>query len=50
MDTFFPLLFGFLSSLVVLMTSVIVYLILKPIEKVAPSSSSHGHDRNFHAP
>jgi hypothetical protein len=51
MTHYIPLLFGLLSSLVLLMTSALVYLIFKPAARITEISARiHEHDRNFHAP
>lgn len=51
MNNCFPLLFGLVSTVVFLMTSALVYLIVKPAGHVSQTSAGHHeHDRNFHAP
>lgn len=51
MDTIIPLLFGLLSLLGFLLTSALVYLIVKPApERPVSGKPSHLPARNFHAP
>ncbi len=51
MDTIIPLFFGLLSLLGFLLTSALVYLIVKPApERPVSGKPSHLPARNFHAP
>jgi hypothetical protein len=51
MNNYFPLLFGLVSTVVFLMTSALVYLIVKPVGHVSQTpAGTHEHDRNFKAP
>ena len=51
MDNLFPVLFGFLCTLGLFMTSALVYLIVKPVGRESPVAPGPSvMDRKIHAP